>query len=408
MGGRPAGHGRLKPNPSQPEPRNMSTRLTLVGQGEKAQRVHDLVKAPANTPESRRRQASWDASRPATVYTTPEMLPDGTPCSAATVILRTKGCHWWWSSGCTFCGYFNDTRDDVTEDDLHAQWDWSAAKLNGFADVQMVKVYTSGSLLEDREIPVGFQERVLRECSEQGLHLIVESRTEQLTEEKLAWATSVNDDFTVAIGLEAYDDEVLRFHVNKGFTVRSYDRAVANLKQAGLRVKAYLMFKPPFMSEADALDHIVDWIAAIAEGADEISINPMNIQGGTVIDRLHRARQYRPPWLWSLVEMIRRAHPIVHPEGGVNGDADQISRLIVHPTAGGRVRGSHNCGSCDADVVAAIERYAVSGDLLEFEGLSCECETRWAADLDLERALPAPLGLAPSRRAPAAERLRAP
>ncbi|HII18459.1 MAG TPA: archaeosine biosynthesis radical SAM protein RaSEA [Candidatus Poseidoniaceae archaeon] len=386
----------------------MSTRLTLVGQGEKAQRVHDLVKAPANTPESRRRQASWDASRPATVYTTPEMLPDGTPCSAATVILRTKGCHWWWSSGCTFCGYFNDTRDDVTEDDLHAQWDWSAAKLNGFADVQMVKVYTSGSLLEDREIPVGFQERVLRECSEQGLHLIVESRTEQLTEEKLAWATSVNDDFTVAIGLEAYDDEVLRFHVNKGFTVRSYDRAVANLKQAGLRVKAYLMFKPPFMSEADALDHIVDWIAAIAEGADEISINPMNIQGGTVIDRLHRARQYRPPWLWSLVEMIRRAHPIVHPEGGVNGDADQISRLIVHPTAGGRVRGSHNCGSCDADVVAAIERYAVSGDLLEFEGLSCECETRWAADLDLERALPAPLGLAPSRRAPAAERLRAP
>ncbi len=386
----------------------MSTRLTLVGQGEKAQRVHDLVKAPANTPESRRRQASWDAARPATVYTTPEMLPDGTPCSAATVILRTKGCHWWWSSGCTFCGYFNDTRDGVSEDDLHAQWDWSAKKLNDFADVQMVKVYTSGSLLEDREIPVGFQERVLRECAVRGLHLIVESRTEQLTEKKLAWATSINSTFTVAIGLEAYDDEVLRFHVNKGFSVRSYDRAVANLKQAGLRVKAYLMFKPPFMSEADALDHIVDWIAAIAADADEISINPMNIQGGTVIDRLHRARQYRPPWLWSLVEMIRRAHPIVHPDGGVNGDADQVSRLIVHPTAGGRVRGSHNCGSCDADVVAAIERYAVSGDLLEFDGLQCDCEARWAADLALERALPAPLGLSPSRRAPVAERLRAP
>ena len=386
----------------------MSKRLTLFVQGEKAQRVHDLVKAPANTPESRRRQASWDAARPATVYTTPEMLPDGTPCSAATIILRTKGCHWWWSSGCTFCGYFNDTRDDVTEENLHAQWDWSAAKLNGFADVQMVKVYTSGSLLEDREIPVGFQERVLRECGERGLHLIVESRTEQLTEEKLAWATSVNADFTVAIGLEAYDDEVLRFHVNKGFSVKSYDRAVANLKQAGLRVKAYLMFKPPFMSEANALDHIVDWIAAIADDADEISINPMNIQGGTVIDRLHRARQYRPPWLWSLVEMIRRAHPIVHPEGGVNGDPDQVSRLIVHPTAGGRVRGSHNCGSCDADVVAAIERYAVSGDLQEFDGLQCACEARWSEDLDLERALPAPLGISPSRRAPTLERLRAP
>ena len=29
----------------------------------------------------------------------------------------------------------------------------------------------------------------------------------------------------------------------------------------------------------------------------------------------------------------------------------------------------HNCGKCDSEVVAAIERYAVSGDLLEFEGL---------------------------------------
>lgn len=386
----------------------MGRPLTLVGAAQPAVRVHDLVKAPANTPEARRKQASWDATRPATVYTTPEMMPDGTPCTAATVILRTKGCHWWWSSGCTFCGYFNDTRDDVTSDDLHAQWAWVVRKLDGFAGASMVKVYTSGSLFEDREIPVDFQQHVLDDCAKRGLHLIVESRTEQLTPEKLAWASSIHNDLTVAIGLEAYDDEVLRFHVNKGFSVRSYDRAVEALHEAGIRVKAYLMFKPPFMSEADALDHMVTWIGAIAKGADEISINPMNIQGGTVIDRLHRARQYRPPWLWSLVEMIRRAHPLVHPDGGVNGDADQVSRLIVHPTAGGRVRGAHNCGECDADVVAAIERYAVSGDLLEFDGLSCSCEAEWSCELDLERRLPVPLGLSAPRRGPPMDRLKAP
>ena len=148
----------------------------------------------------------------------------------------------------------------------------------------MVKVYTSGSLLEDREIPVEFQETVLRDCAEMGKELIVESRCEQLTEEKLAWATSINPDFTVAIGLEAYDDEVLRFHVNKGFTTKSWDRAVENLKKFDLRIKTYLMFKPPFMNEADALDHCVKWIAAVAEQSDEISVNPMNIQRGTVID----------------------------------------------------------------------------------------------------------------------------
>ena len=124
------------------------------------------------------------------------------------------------------------------------------------------------------------------------------------------------------------------------------------------------MFKPPFMSEADALDHCIKWIEAVAEQSDEISINPMNIQRGTVIDRLHRHREYRPPWLWSLVELIQQSHHIVHPDGGTNADSGQISRLIIHPTAGGKVRGSHNCGECDAEVVAAIERYAVSGSLM--------------------------------------------
>ena len=336
------------------------------------------------------------------------MTAGGEPCTAVTVILRTKGCHWWWSSGCTFCGYFNDTRDDVTSEDLHAQWNEAKKKYNDFEGHSMVKVYTSGSLLEDREIPVDFQETVLTDCHTLGKELIVESRTEQLTDEKLAWASSLNPSFTVAIGLEAYDDEVLRFHVNKGFSVASWDRAVERLEKYNLRIKTYLMFKPPFMSEADALDHCVKWIESVAEQSDEISINPMNIQRGTVIDRLHRHQEYRPPWLWSLVELIQKSHLIVHPKGGMNGDEDQISRLIIHPTAGGKIRGSHNCGACDSEVVAAIERYAVSGSLDEFTGLDCECKSLWRKELENDRTIPVPLGTSRARRGSIIEMLRSP
>lgn len=380
--------------------------LTLLGEGKKGSRIHDLVKAPANTPWAIARQQSWYASEPATVYFTPETLADGTPCSAVTVILRTKGCHWWWSSGCTFCGYFNDTRDDVTNEDLHAQWQYAKEKFEDFKDHAMVKVYTSGSLLEDREIPVEFQQTVLSDCQSLGKELIVESRCEQLTDAKLTWAKQFNQSFAVAIGLEAYDDEVLRFHVNKGFSTKSWDRAVENLKNHGIRIKTYLMFKPPFMSEADALNHGVKWIEDVAERSDEISVNPMNIQRGTIIDRLHRNNEYRPPWLWSLVEMIRRVHPTIHPNGGKNGDADQVCRLIIHPTAGGKVRGAHNCGSCDSEVVAAIERYAVSGELEEFAGLSCTCESVWKEELLLEQSLPTPLGISKPRRGNILDNLR--
>ena len=41
--------------------------LPLLGQGKKGLRIHDLVKAPANTPWAKAKQQSWDASEPATV-----------------------------------------------------------------------------------------------------------------------------------------------------------------------------------------------------------------------------------------------------------------------------------------------------------------------------------------------------
>ena len=362
-------------------------------------RLHELVKAPENLPSSVERRESWDAKRPATVYLTPEVLPDGTPCTAATVILRTKGCTWWWKSGCTFCGYFNDVRDDITAGDLFSQWDEAKRRTNDFEGCQMVKVYTSGTFFEDREIPVEWQEAILRETHEKGLHLVVEAQAHLCKDEKLAWLASIQPNCTVAIGLEAYDDEVLKFHVNKGFNLKTWHKAVQRLRKHNFGVKTYLLFKPPFMSEGDALFHTTRWVKEVAQLSDEVSVNPMNIQKKTIVDRLHRNKEYRPPWLWSLVKMIQDSH-------------EEIShlkcRVIVHPTAGGKIRGSHNCGACDREVVAAIERYSVSADLDEFSGLDCKCRSTWLDEVSSDMSMPIQFGSGMPRRGDPTRYMRAP
>ena len=377
----------------------MANSCGLMGDGEKPVKIHHLVKAPENTPESVASRESWDASKPVTVYKTPENLPDGTPCTAATVILRTKGCVWWWKSGCTFCGYFNDVRDDVTAEDMFSQWEEAKRTTNNFRDCKMVKVYTSGTFFEDRENPPEWQEHVLRETYEMGLHLVVEAQAQMCTPEKLEWVAERHPGCTVAIGLEAYDNTVLRFHANKGFSLKQWHKAVEILRENSLRVKTYLLFKPPFMSEGDALKHTSSWVSEVSKISDEVSINPMNIQRGTIVDRLFRNREYRPPWLWSLVEMIVRTHDDV---------SKTKCRVIVHPTAGGKARGSHNCGSCDSEVVAATERYSVSGNLGEFIGLECECKEVWLSEIQSDLALPTPMGSGIHRRGNALDRLRAP
>ena len=377
----------------------MASSCGLIGDGNKPIKIHHLVKAPENTPESIASRESWDASKPVTVYKTPENLPDGTPCTAATVILRTKGCVWWWKSGCTFCGYFNDVRDDVTAEDMFSQWEEAKRVTSDFRDCKMVKVYTSGTFFEDRENPPEWQEHVLRETYQMGLHLVVEAQAQMCTPEKLEWVAERHPGCTVAIGLEAYDNTVLRFHANKGFSLKQWHKAVEILRDNSLRVKTYLLFKPPFMSEGDALEHTISWVSEVSKISDEVSINPMNIQRGTIVDRLFRNREYRPPWLWSLVEMIIRTHDDV---------SKTDCRVIVHPTAGGKSRGSHNCGSCDSKVVAAIERYSVSGNLGEFNGLECECKKVWLSEIQNDSALPTPMGSGIHRRGNALDRLRAP
>ena len=377
----------------------MAKSCGLLGDGSKPVKIHHLIKAPENTPKSVSFRESWDATRPVTVYKTPENLPDGTPCTAATVILRTKGCAWWWKSGCTFCGYFNDVRDDVSAEDMFSQWEFAKESTNQFEGCSMVKVYTSGTFFEDRENPPEWQETVLTETAAMGLHLVVEAQAQMCTPEKIEWVASRHPGCTVAIGLEAYDDKVLRFHVNKGFTIKQWHRAVEMLRENGLRVKTYLLFKPPFMSEGDALTHTSSWLIDVARFSDEVSVNPMNIQKGTIVDRLFRNREYRPPWLWSLVEMIKRTNEKI---------SDSGCRIIVHPTAGGKIRGAHNCGSCDSEVVAAIERYSVSGVTEEFEGIECHCKNHWAVEIENDLSLPLPMGSGLFRRGNPTDIIRAP
>ena len=125
----------------------------------------------------------------------------------------------------------------------------------------------------------------------------------------------------------------------------------------------------------------------------------MNIQRRTVVDRLYRNREYRPPWLWSLVDMLESTH---------SDTAGSGTRMIVHPTAGGKLRGAHNCGKCDEEIVAAIERYSVAADLRELDGLDCGCKSVWRVEIDTDLIHPVPLGPRSDRRGAPTDLLRAP
>jgi archaeosine synthase beta-subunit len=51
---------------------------------------------------------------------------------------------------------------------------------------------------------------------------------------------------------------------------------------------------------------------------------------------------------------------------------------------GGGMRGPHNCGSCDNNVLSAIEEFSLTQKQSAFHGLTCDCKEKWRDQLDLE------------------------
>jgi radical SAM enzyme (TIGR01210 family) len=109
-----------------------------------------------------------------------------------------------------------------------------------------------------------------------------------------------------------------------------------------------------------------------------ISLNPCSVQRQTELERLWKQGEYRPPYLWSILEVIL-ASPV---------------HLTVDPLGGGSSRGPHNCGSCDAGILKGIRDYSLSGDrtlIEEISRMECACKPEWAFVMEREKPFCMPL-----------------
>ncbi len=296
----------------------------------------------------------------------------GKKVKALTIILRTTGCSWAKTGGCTMCGYIYDASPEVSLKDLAAQFQIAVKKLS--SEVKVVKLFTSGSFLNPREVPVEARDQILAALGEKVEKVIVESRPEFVKSEVVLECVNLVKQFEIAIGLETSSDKIRIENINKGFTFKDFIQAAKIAHGCGAAVKAYLLLKPPFLSERAAIEDTIKSIEDIAEHVDTISINLCNVQRGTLVYELFINKSYRPPWLWSAVEVLRKGREILKSE----------KVLMCDPVAAGVKRGPHNCGKCDGAVAASIKEFSLNQDVEIFKNLHCECIETWKKVLELE------------------------
>ncbi|XGI84378.1 archaeosine biosynthesis radical SAM protein RaSEA [Halorutilales archaeon Cl-col2-1] len=338
-----------------------------------------VVEALNESMRSIRSEKERDANpdEPIRVWIDEDRTPDGVGKSL-TIVFNTDGCRWARAGGCTMCGYVGESNQGaVTADSLLNQLEKALEhEENERVRCDNVKMYTSGTFFDEREVPLEARNAILDEFSDR--HVVVESLPDFVEKDVIEDAAERVRDLDVAIGLETADDQIRRECVNKYFDFDEFVRASEAAQEAGAGVKTYLLMKPPFVTEKEAVDDMVYSIRKAAEYSHTVSMNPSNVQRYTLVDKLHYRDGYRPPWLWSVVEALERT-------------SDVPAIVVSDPVGSGGDRGAHNCGDCDDKVASAIKDYSLRGDESVFDEIYCGCKEQWREVMEREKPWNMPL-----------------
>jgi radical SAM enzyme (TIGR01210 family) len=227
---------------------------------------------------------------------------------SVTIIVRSGGCSW---NRCLMCQYRHERLSGVSEEELirlmSLQLDALASSITE-QNPSLVKLYTSGSFFDKKEVPEAVREMVIRLCK--GRLLTVECRADYIDPDVIAESQRQlrtddgNGGLIVAIGLETSSDSIREKCIDKGITFQDYIRASESIRKGGALVKTYLLHKPGYLTEREAFEDMIASVRDIIPYTDLISMNPCSIQGRTSLEKLWKQGTYRPPYLWSIARVL--------------------------------------------------------------------------------------------------------
>ena len=249
-----------------------------------------------------RNDTTYDPTEPTRVWLDEDNTPDGV-YDSLTIILNTGGCRWARAGGCTMCGYVAESVDGgtVAHADLMTQLeaclDHERDRLGEAPDAPdragLIKIYTSGSFLDEREIPAETREAIAETFADRD-RIVVESLPDFVDREKLRSVAVSRPTATSVWRPRSVNARVRHDAVNKYFDFAAFEDACAETRAAATEdtdagVKAYLLMKPPFLAEPDAVADMKRSVrrCAAVEGCHTVSMNPCNVQRHTMVEELY-------------------------------------------------------------------------------------------------------------------------
>jgi archaeosine synthase beta-subunit len=305
-----------------------------------------------------------------------------------TLSIPGGGCKLWLDTKgrcCPFCGFNGLVRSILTGDDSEDNYegwlletstftDMYKKAVNDIEDFDKLAVFNGGSFLIDTEIPADFRRMLYEDFAKHptARQLMIESIPDGITKEVLDEAKNHlgTKDFMVGIGLESADNHVRNKLLKKATSLKRFEEAVRLLQSYGMQVFVYTFLKAPGLSEREALDDVIKTMTYLTDlGVDEIGLSCAFVQTDTPLEHLYRNGDFRPPWLWTILEIMNLASKHNWPLS-IGGFSDQPPPIAI----------ASNCKSCDDDIHSAIDKYRSNAHMPRKE-IYCTCKEDWNREI---------------------------
>ena len=297
----------------------------------------------------------------------------------ANIFFRTRACNHALEEGsCTMCGYINNTigRKSISADNILKQFKKSYSQIKGKPSI--IVLYNSGSFLDERQIPLEAKTEILTILSkdENIKKIIIESRPEFIREDFVKELVEIvkNKRLEVGIGLESVTDFIREKCINKGFSLKDYEGALNILKKYDIRVLTYVLLKPPFLNEWEAIIEAEKTIRyAFQAGTDTVILEVLYLEADSIVEYLYKQNMYKLPWLWSVVEIIKKTNNLGEIRIGYPQDSPPPIQI------------AKNCDKCTERFYSAFHMFNKSANIAELKSLNCDCKKEWKKEIEKER-----------------------
>lgn len=288
------------------------------------------------------------------------------------IYLRSKGCEWSQTDfgGCFMCGHFHGTSKGLAfEKGIFVEQIRAILKEVEILDFPVVCIYNAGSLLNHDEVP---EEELLTIFQIIGSFphirkIIIETRPEYVDLEYITLLKKAlnNCILEIGIGLESADDNIRDLVINKGFDFKEYLKAIKILKQCNVKILTYLTVKHLFQTNIESIEDTMNSIKLLEGLTDAISLEPLSIQKGTLVDLFYKIGKYQPPKGWLIIDIINKIKCLK------SQIEIRIGGFEFYPAPYHVI---NNCSNCTTLLYEYINLYNSGIDTEKVLSLNCDCK----------------------------------